>query len=72
MGFLIGLLLLILFLKVFVGIGVGIFKLLLGVLFVVILFTIAPLGFLAIGLIVPVIILVAIFGIIGFILKLIF
>lgn len=72
MGFIIGLLLLILFLKVFVGIGVGIFKLLLGVLFVVILFTIAPLGFLAIGLIVPVIILVAIFSIIGFILKLIF
>ena len=72
MGFLIGLVLVILFLKLFVGIGVGLFKLLLGLLFVVVIFTLAPIGLLAIGFLVPIFILLAIVGIVGFVLKLIF
>lgn len=72
MGLLIGLLLLILFLKIFVGIGVGLFKLLLGIFFVVVIFTLAPIGLLAVGFLVPIVVLVAVFSVIGFILKLIF
>ena len=72
MELLIGLLLVILFLKIFVGIGVGLFKLLIGLLAVVFFITIAPLGLLAIGFLIPLFIIVAIFSVIGFILKLIF
>lgn len=72
MGFLFGLLLLVLFFRVFVGLSVGLFKLLIGLIVVIALFTIAPFGLLVLGLIVPLLILGAFLAVIGFVLKTIF
>jgi hypothetical protein len=72
MGLLIGLLCVILFFKLFVGISVGLFKLLIGLFVVVALFTIAPIGLALVGLMIPVLVIAAFIGIIGFLLKVIF
>lgn len=72
MEIIIGLLIIILFLKIFVGISVGLFKLLMWLFFAIVIITIAPLGILAIGFILPIIILATLLSLVGFILKILF
>lgn len=72
MGLLITLLLVVLFFRVFVGISVGLFKLLLGIVVVLTLLSIAPIGLALVGLLVPILLLVALFSVVGFVLRMIF
>jgi hypothetical protein len=69
MGFLVTLLLVVLFFRLFLGISVGLFKLLLGVVVFIGVLTLLPL---ALGLLIPIILVAVLFSIVGFVLKLIF
>lgn len=72
MELILGLLILVICLKVFVGISIGLFKFLLGILVFIGIISLAPIGILAIGLILPIIVILCVLGCIGFILKILF
>lgn len=72
MGLFITLLIIVLFFKVVLGITGGLIKLLVGLLVIAGLIALLPVGLALIGLIIPIIILAAFFGMIGFLLRIIF